>query len=53
MKFPAVIAIAIIVVVTSLAMVDATPVLDRRAPQTTTEELEKLRLEVENMKKNS
>jgi hypothetical protein len=32
MKFSAVIAIAVIAVATSLAMVDATPVLDRRAP---------------------
>jgi hypothetical protein len=30
MKFSAVIAIAVIVMVASLAMVDATPVLDRR-----------------------
>jgi hypothetical protein len=33
MKFPAVIAIAIIAVVVSLAMVDAEPILTCRAPQ--------------------
>jgi hypothetical protein len=35
MKFSAIIAIVVIALVASLAMVDATPVLDRRAPQPT------------------
>jgi Tfp pilus assembly protein FimT len=38
MKFSTVIVIAVIAVVASLAMVDATPVLDRRAPQSSNEE---------------